>query len=83
MENECQDIVKGLAHSETKEETAHRVPAGDEGAPATLGSLPTPIKRKTFIVCILLCVMMLKRRLMVVHLDQLAPYEGTAWNKRP
>jgi hypothetical protein len=30
--------VKGSALSETKEDTAHRIGAGDVGAPATLGS---------------------------------------------
>jgi hypothetical protein len=30
--------VEGSAHSETENETAHRVGAGNMGAPATLGS---------------------------------------------
>jgi hypothetical protein len=72
-----------LAPSKTKKENAHRVRAGDVGAPATLGSLPAPTERRIFIVCILLCVMMWKRSLMVVNLDQLAPYERTAQNERP
>jgi hypothetical protein len=36
--NEWLDIVEGSAPSETKEEPARRVRAGDVGAPATLGS---------------------------------------------
>jgi hypothetical protein len=62
LENECQNIVEGLAPSETKEETAHRVRTGDVGAPATLGSLPSPTERRIFIFCILGCVMMWKER---------------------
>jgi hypothetical protein len=57
MENECQDIVTGPAHSKTKEDTTHRVKAS-----ATLGSLSALTERKTFIVCILLCVMMWKKK---------------------
>jgi hypothetical protein len=44
-ENESQDIVKGSAPSETKEETAHGVTARDLGALATLGSSLTPTER--------------------------------------
>jgi hypothetical protein len=65
-----------------KGENGDRVTAREEGAPATLGSLPTLAKRKIFTVCILLCVMMWKERLMAVHLDRLAPYERTAWDER-
>jgi hypothetical protein len=65
-----------------KDETVHRERAGDVGTLATLGGLPTPTERRIFIVCILLCVMMRKRRLMVVHLDCLAPYVGTAQDKQ-
>jgi hypothetical protein len=64
--------VEWLAPSETKEEAAHRIRVGDVRIPVTLGSSPAPTKRRIFIVCILLCVMMWKRRLMVVHLDRLA-----------
>jgi hypothetical protein len=71
-----------LAPSKTKKETAHRVRAGDIRAPASLGSLPAPTKRRIFNICILLYVMMWKRCLMAVNLDQLAPYERTAQNKR-
>jgi hypothetical protein len=70
--------VEGLALSETEKETAHRVRAGDVQAQATLSSLPAPNKKRIFIVCILLCVMTWKRRMIVAHLDRLAPYEGTA-----
>jgi hypothetical protein len=66
-ENECQDIVEGLASSETKDETAHRVRAGDVGALATLGSF-VPTDWKSI--------------MMVINLDWLAPYEGTAQDKQ-
>jgi hypothetical protein len=48
------NIVEGSAPSET-EETAHKLRAGDVGAPATLGRLPAPTERRIFIVWILLC----------------------------
>jgi hypothetical protein len=67
VENECQDIVEGSAPSETKEEMAHRVRAGDLGALITLGSFACTEH---------------KRRMMVEHLDQLASYEGAAWDER-
>jgi hypothetical protein len=38
--------VEGLAPSETKEETAHRVTARHLGAPTTLGSLTAVTKRR-------------------------------------
>jgi uncharacterized cupin superfamily protein len=53
-ENECQDILEGSAPSETKEESAHRVRAGDVGATTTLGSFACTEQ---------------KRMMMVVHLD--------------
>jgi hypothetical protein len=52
------DIVEGSVPSETKEETAHIVRAGDAEAPATVGSLPAQTEKRIFIVCILMCVMM-------------------------
>jgi hypothetical protein len=82
-EKEYQDIVEGSAPSTMKEETTHRLRAGDVGAPATLGSLPAPTERRIFIVCILLCVTMWKIRLMAVHLDRLASYVETTWDERP
>jgi hypothetical protein len=42
------DIVEGSAPSETEKETAHRVGAGNVGAPAILGSFASVVgKRKT------------------------------------
>jgi hypothetical protein len=81
MENECQDIVEGSAPSETKEETAHRVGAGDIRAPVTLGSFARTDQKKDFhslhpVVC-----HDMERRMMVVHLDRLAPYQGAAWDE--
>jgi hypothetical protein len=67
-ESERLDIMEGWVPSETKEETAHGVRAGDVGAPATLGTF-APLYRKS--------------RIMVVHLDRLALYEGTARDERP
>jgi hypothetical protein len=60
--------MEGLALFKMKEETAHRVRARDEGAPATLDSF-TPTVQKS--------------RMMVINLDQLASYEETAWNEQP
>jgi hypothetical protein len=57
-----------MAPSEMKEETAHRVRAGDVGASATLRSFA--------------CTEW-KRRMMVIHLDQLSPYEGAAQDEWP
>jgi hypothetical protein len=62
------DIVKDLAPSETKEETAYRVRTGDVGALTTLGSF----------VCT-----KWKRRMMVINLDRMAPCVGTARYQRP
>jgi hypothetical protein len=59
--------VKGSAPSETKKETAHGVIAADAGALITLGTFAHTIRRN----------------MMVVHLDRLAHYEGTAWDERP
>jgi hypothetical protein len=39
------DIVRVSFPSETKEEAAHRVRAGDVGAPATLDSFPAPTEK--------------------------------------
>jgi hypothetical protein len=45
--NKRQDIVEGLTPSETKEQTAHRVRAGDIGTVAILGSFaPTDQKSR-------------------------------------
>jgi hypothetical protein len=68
LENERQGIVKGSAPSETKEETAHRVRAGDVGALATLGSFD-PTDRKS--------------RMLVINLNRLTPYEETAQGEQP
>jgi hypothetical protein len=61
-----QEPRKGLALSETKEYTAHRVRAGDVGVPA---NLETHTIRQ--------------RRMMVLHLDQLASYEEAVWDEWP
>jgi hypothetical protein len=50
VENEHQDIVEGLAPSEMEEETAHRVGAGNVGAPATLGSFPFTVRRNKMVI---------------------------------
>jgi hypothetical protein len=48
-----------------------------------LGTLSVPTERRILIVCILLCVVMGKSRLMIVNLDRLAPHKGTARDERP
>jgi hypothetical protein len=58
----------GVTLSETKEETAHRVRAIHVGALTTLGSSE--------------CTNQKRRMMMMIYLDHLAPYEGTAWDKR-
>jgi hypothetical protein len=60
-----------------------QIKTGAVGAPATIGNLPPPTERRIFIVCIMLCVMMWKRRMMIVKLDQLAPCDGTAQDEWP
>jgi nitroreductase len=67
LENVCQAIVEGSAPSEMKYETPHRVRAIDIGALATLGNF-APIDGKSI--------------MMVINLDLLAPYEGTAQDKQ-
>jgi hypothetical protein len=67
-ENERRVIVEGLAPCETEKETAHRVGAGNVGAPSTLGSFAPPIG---------------KNRMMVINLDGLSPYQGAARDVRP
>jgi hypothetical protein len=56
---------KWLAPSETKEYTAHRVRAGDVRILANLGTFAHIIQQ---------------RKIIVLHLDQLAPNEGAAWD---
>jgi hypothetical protein len=69
---ECQDIVEGSAPSDTKEETANNVRAGDVGTPSLLGSFAlTYLKSR---------IMMM---MMMMYLDRLALYEGTARDERP
>jgi hypothetical protein len=74
--------VEGSTTSETKEETAQKVSAGDAEASATSDNLPALTKRRIFLVCILLCVMMWTTWLMVVGLDRLVLYEGITWDER-
>jgi hypothetical protein len=60
------DIVEGSAPSKTKEKTAHRVGAGDVGALTTLRTFARTDRKK----------------MMVINLDRLAPYVGTARDER-
>jgi hypothetical protein len=64
LTKECQDVMEGLAHFETKEETTN----SRLGALTILGTF-APTDQKI--------------RMMVIHLDRLAPYEGTAWDELP
>jgi hypothetical protein len=59
--------VEGWAPSETKEETAHRVTAGDVGDPAILGTFAHTDRRK----------------MMVIHLNRLKTYQGAALDEWP
>jgi hypothetical protein len=61
--NECQDIVEGSAPTETKEEATNSLRTMCVGALTTLGSFACTER---------------KRIIMLIHLDRLAPYEGTA-----
>jgi hypothetical protein len=59
----------GVGPSKTKEETTYKeVRASDIGALTTLGIFALTDR---------------KSRMMVVHLDQLAPYQGAVWDKWP
>jgi hypothetical protein len=58
--------VEGSVPSEKKEETPQRVRAGDVGEPEAPGSLSAQTERRIFVLCFLLCVMM------VVIVDRLA-----------
>jgi hypothetical protein len=78
--------VEVSAFSETKEKSTHRVRDGDVGAPTALGSFAHTNQEKDMHClhpAILLCVMMWKGRLMLVSLDRLTPYVGTARHERP
>jgi general stress protein 26 len=59
--------VEGLVPSETEEEIAHRVRAINVGALTTLGTFGHTNWRK----------------MVVINLDRLAPYEEITWDKRP
>jgi hypothetical protein len=63
--------VEGSAPSETKEETAYRVEALNVGVLTTLGTFDRTNRRK----------MMMMMMMMMVNLDQLASYEGIAWDE--
>jgi hypothetical protein len=62
-ENQCQGIVERSASSEAKDKTAHRVGAEDAGALTTLGTFSLTDRY---------------RRMIVIRLDRLAPYQGAA-----
>jgi hypothetical protein len=67
-ENECYAIVEKPATTQVKEETTSSLRAMDVGASTTLGtSAHINWKKKT----------------VVVHLDWLAPYQGTAQDEQP
>jgi hypothetical protein len=82
LKNECHDIVEGSVSSEMKEESGHKVRVGYVRAPAILSSLPAPTERRTVTVLFLLCLMVWERKLMLVHLNRLAPYQGAAGDER-
>jgi hypothetical protein len=68
LRNKGLEIVDGLAPSEIEKETAHRVRDEDVGAPATLSSFSSTNW---------------KNRMMMINLDQLAPYQGATWDEWP
>jgi hypothetical protein len=69
FENKCQDITEESAATEMKEEaTNSRSRAMDVGALTIIGT-SAPTNQKS--------------RMMVIHLDRHAPYEGTAQDERP
>jgi hypothetical protein len=78
MENEWLYIVEGSAPSESKEETAHRVGTGDVGAQATLGSFARTDRKKDLYYLHPVMCHDVERKMTVVHVDQLAPYQGAA-----
>jgi hypothetical protein len=68
LENECEDIMEGSAHSRAKKETTNnRLRTVNIGALTILGSFGHINWRK----------------MIVINLDQLAPYEGSAQDERP
>jgi hypothetical protein len=71
------------APSGTEKETAHRLRAGDVGAPCTLGS-SAHIDQKQGLYCLFsVAHHNVKKRMMMAHLDRLAPYQGVARNGQP
>jgi hypothetical protein len=83
MENECQDIVEGSAPSETKEETAHRIGARDIRTPIILGSFACTNKKRDFYSLHPVVCHDVERKMMVVYLDRLAPYQGATQDEWP
>jgi hypothetical protein len=67
-ENECQDIVDEPAIVKMKEETTSTLRVREVGTPATLGTFAHTER---------------KSKKMVVHLDRLVPYQGTAGDEWP
>jgi hypothetical protein len=51
LQNEGLGIVEGSVPPEMEKETAHKIRAGDVGAPATLGSIaPTDWKNRVMVI---------------------------------
>jgi hypothetical protein len=65
--NECQNIVEEPVTSEMEKETTYGVSAMDVGALPILGTFTRKERRK----------------MMVINLDRLAPYEGTTRDEGP
>jgi hypothetical protein len=61
------DIMEEPATAQAKEETAHNLKAREVKAPTTLGTFARSPQK----------------RMMVVHLDQLASYQATTRDERP
>jgi hypothetical protein len=69
VENECQDIMKQSAPTQTKEETTSSLRARDVGGLVILGIFARSTRKRT--------------KMMMVHLDRLLPYQGTARDEQP
>jgi hypothetical protein len=75
--------VEGSVPSETKEEAAQRVAIGELGTQAILGSFAR-IDRKKDLYCLhpVVCYDV-EGRMIVVHVDQLAPHQGACRGEWP
>jgi hypothetical protein len=81
--NKCQNIVEEPATAQTKEEIEHNLRAMDVGALITLGTFAHTDRKKDLYCLHPMVYHDVKRKMMAVNLNQLAPYEGTAEDEWP